>query len=555
MPRRSSGPVSFQLKLEEIPAWMDGKKPLTPLLIKSGFLPSPSLHAIQTSLQIEDIINPHNIGLQHTQSLGCIIKMSEYNLLVQRIGFITIMNALSNLGGLILLPILTKSMPAEDYGVWAQVNVTVGLVSIVVLLGLPHSMVRFMAASHEEEAIQESFYSIFLLVALFGIIVSILILQFSSFLAELLFGGDLTVTMLLAPIIVLESLNALFFAFYRTAQRIKLYSLFVFLSMYLAVALAYYFVSVGEGINGAVFGLLISKAVLFIIMLYLVLAEIGFRVPRFLRLHEYLSFSLPLIPSGLSDWVINSSDRYVISIFLGTTYVGYYSPGYLLGNTITMIINPIGTILPVVLAKHYDENNMDVVETVLNCSLKYFLALAIPSLFGLTILSYPLLLVLSTPEMAENGYLITPFVALSMLLFGSSSILANVIALVKRTTISASISFLAAAANLGLTLILVPRMGIIGAALATLLAFCMVFAITAHYAVRFLSFRIDYAFLAKCLLSSLIMSLALILWSPESILQIAASVIFCAIIYFIVLFFLGGIGKEELEFFKDMLRK
>jgi ABC-type multidrug transport system permease subunit len=49
------------------------------------------------------------------------------------------------------------------------------------------------------------------------------------------------------------------------------------------------------------------------------------------------------------------------------------------------------------------------------------------------------------------------------------------------------------------------------------------------------------------------MSLALILWSPESILQIAASVIFCAIIYFIVLFFLGGIGKEELEFFKDML--
>jgi O-antigen/teichoic acid export membrane protein len=294
--------------------------------------------------------------------------------------------------------------------------------------------------------------------------------------------------MLLAPIIVLESLNALFFAFYRTAQRIKLYSLFVFLSMYLAVALAYYFVSVGEGINGAVFGLLISKAVLFIIMLYLVLAEIGFRVPRFLRLHEYLSFSLPLIPSGLSDWVINSSDRYVISIFLGTTYVGYYSPGYLLGNTITMIINPIGTILPVVLAKHYDENNMDVVETVLNCSLKYFLALAIPSLFGLTILSYPLLLVLSTPEMAENGYLITPFVALSMLLFGSSSILANVIALVKRTTISASISFSGSSCKSGSDIDSSSKDGHNRSGIGYIAGFCMVFAITAHYAVRFLSF-------------------------------------------------------------------
>ncbi|NPV62776.1 MAG: flippase [Methanotrichaceae archaeon] len=480
--------------------------------------------------------------------------MSEYKLLVQRIGLIGLANILTNLGGIVLLPILTKNMPAEDYGIWAQVMVTTGLVSTIVLLGLPNSMVRFMAITKAKDELQETFYSMFLLVSLLGALVSLVILHLSPFLAALLFGGNLAVTMLLAPIVILESLNALFFSFFRTLQRMKLYAFFAFLAMYLGVALAYYFVSNGEGIYGAVFGLLASKAAIFIILFYLVLKDIGFRFPCFSRLKEYLAFGLPLVPAGLSDWVINSSDRYVISIFLGTAFVGYYSPGYLLGSIIIMFINPLVTILPVILAKHYDERRIEVVETVLNRSLKYFLALSIPSFFGLTMLSRSILLVLATPEIAQNGYLITPFIALSMVLFGFSSILANVISLVKRTTISAGISFLAAAVNLGLTVILVPRIGVIGAGAATLAAFTMVFAITGYYTIGILHLHINYKFIMKCILASLIMSLILALWSPESLLEILASVTACTLIYFLILLILRGIGKEEIDFVKGLLR-
>lgn len=481
--------------------------------------------------------------------------MSEGKLLIQRIGLVSLANLLSSLGGVILLPILTKNMPASEYGIWAQVNVTVGLASVVIVLGLTNSMVRFMAAAKEKEEIQESFYSILLLVAFVGFFASLILFYLSGPLAAMLFDGNLAITRILPLLVFFESLNALLFNYFRTFQRMKLYSLFVFISMYLTIALAYYFVTAGWGIYGATVGLLLSKAVIFAILLIIILTQIGLRMPKFTMLREQLSFGLPLVPSGLSDWVMNSSDRYVISIFLGTAYVGYYSPGYILGNIILMFINSLGCVLPVVLTKHFDEDRMDAVEAVLGRTLKYFIALALPAVFGLSILSYPILSVLSTEEIASQGYLITPFVAVSMLFFGVASILANIIALVKRTDLSAKIWLLAAASNLGLCVMLVPRIGILGAALATLVAFAFVLGSTAYCALRLFKLSIDLRFILKCLLASLAMSLFLLSWSPVGLMQILSAIALSAGAYFLVLWLLKGIDGEAVQFMKNMLKK
>jgi len=479
--------------------------------------------------------------------------MSE-KLLVQRIGLIGLMNLLTNLGGIILLPILTKNISVGDYGIWAQVNVTVGLISILIVLGLHQSMVRFMAAAKGRDEIQESFYSILLTVAVAGAMVSIIIYSFSDRLAVLLFDNNLAVTRVLPLIVFLESINAILFNFFRVSQHIKLYSLFSLMSMYLSIVLAYYFVSSGDGILGAVIGLLLSKAAICLVMLVLVLTRIGFKLPNFKKIGEFLSFGLPLIPSGLSDWVVNSSDRYVISIFLGTASVGYYSPGYLLGNIITMFITPIACILPVVLSHHYDENNLKRVETILNHSLRYFFALALPSVFGLTLLSWPLLSLLSTQEIADKGYMITPFVAVGMLFFGVASILTNIILLVKKTKYSAIIWIIAAALNLGLTILLVPRLDILGAALATLIAFVFVLASTAYYAMGLFPVRVDGWFFLKCLIASLTMSMVILFWQPQGLLEIAGSIVVCAAVYFLALWILKGIDREEVKLIKNLFK-
>lgn len=110
-----------------------------------------------------------------------------------------------------------------------------------------------------------------------------------------------------------------------------------------------------------------------------------------------------------------------------------------MGSIITMFTAPLAFMLPAVLSKYYDENNTKEVNIILSYSLKYFLLLAIPSAFGLSLLSKPMLMILSTPEIALQGYLITPFVALGALLFGAYAVIVQVIVLEKKTKITGKI--------------------------------------------------------------------------------------------------------------------
>jgi len=189
----------------------------------------------------------------------------------------------------------------------------------------------------------------------------------------------------------------------------------------------------GFGIYMASIGLLIAYLATFFVMLSFIISDIGFKIPKLKNLREYLSFGLPTVPGILSYWIIDSSDRYIIGILLGTAFVGYYSPGYTLGTVILLILAPFSFLLPSVLPKYYDENNKEKVSIFLKYSLKYFLLIAIPAAFGLSLLSKPILMILTTPEIALNGYMITPFVALSAILYGIYGIISNIIVLEKKT--------------------------------------------------------------------------------------------------------------------------
>ena len=247
--------------------------------------------------------------------------------------------------------------------------------------------------------------------------------------------------------------------------------------------------------------------------------------------------------------MVNSSDRYVIGIFLGTAFVGYYSPGYTLGNMISMFFAPLGFMLPAVLSKYYDENNMNEVKTVLKYSLKYFLLLAIPCALGLSLLSKPILTILSTPEIASQGYLITPFVAASALFFGAYAVIAQIIVLEKKTKITGTIWIMAAILNLGLNLIFIPYIGILGAAITTLLAFALAFILTSYYSSKYFTFDIDFGFILKSIFASLVMSLVIIKWNPVGTLNVLIVIGVCAVVYSVILLLLGGVKKEEIKFF------
>ncbi|MEM1520204.1 MAG: oligosaccharide flippase family protein [Candidatus Korarchaeum sp.] len=468
-------------------------------------------------------------------------------------GLIGITNVFVSLSGLILLPVLTKNITLEDYGIFVQVNVTLSLTLIIATLGLTSAMVRFLAAMKEREEIREGFYTMASLLLFASAITSLILFLFSGQIAEFLFNKNLFVARIFSLIAFIECLNSLLLSFFRTFRQIGRFSAFSLTRTYLSVALVSYFVLSGYDIGSVLLGILISDLLTFMIMFFIVVSEIGIGIPEFKRAREYLAFGLPMVPGGLSAWVMNLSDRYIISAFLGTASVGYYSPGHTLGSLIRIFIEPLGLMLPVVLSKHYDEGKLSEVRIFLRYSLKYVLLLTIPSAFALSFLSKHVLTILSTREIASHGYLITPFIAASSVLMGAYGVFFQVIALNKKTRILGTIQIVAAIFNFGSNVIFIPRVGILGAAITTLLTHAIILALSSFYSFKLLRFDADLSSIPKSILASTAMSLVIIKWSPRGLLDIAVELIVCAAVYIAILLLLRGVRKEEVMFFKGLI--
>ena len=85
--------------------------------------------------------------------------MDEVQKFVKDVGVVAIAQLLIRLSPLILLPVLTRTLPIEDYGVWVQATVTIALATALAPLNLPYTLVRFLAGEKDRKELQEGFFS------------------------------------------------------------------------------------------------------------------------------------------------------------------------------------------------------------------------------------------------------------------------------------------------------------------------------------------------------------------------------------------------------------
>lgn len=458
------------------------------------------------------------------------------------------------LGSIILIPMITKTMGAHDYGIWAQSQVTINLAMTLALLGLTGSMLRFLPAKTNEEEIQEEFYSVFYVIAAVSLILSIFFIVFAEFIAAALFDGATEIVRVTGLIILVYSLDTAFLTLFRAFQQVKRFSLFMIANSYGQIGLIAYLALNGHGILSIILAVLSIQALLLFILFFIIKAQIGFKRPHFLRMKEYFNFGMPTVPMSLASWVIYSSDRYVIAYFLGATFVGIYSVAYTLGSIIVMFAGVVGFVLPPLLSKLYDEGRISEVKTLLSYSLKYLLALAIPFVFGAAVLAEPVLRLFSTAEIAGEGYLVMPLITLGMLLACANSVIFLILVLVKKMKLAGAIYVIAAAISLGLNILVVPYLGILGAAITALISYSLVLGLTTYYSFKEFKFTIDWRFIIKSLVASAIMSSAIWLMHPQSNLATIITVVVGVAVYGIALLLLKGFNKEEFKFFRELFQ-
>ena len=472
---------------------------------------------------------------------------------IQRIGLVGLTNILISLSSLIFIPIITKSFTTAEYGMWAQVNTTIALVPNIANLGLPYTMVRFLSAEKDKEKIKDSFYPMISLTFISTLIICSLFLIFGNAIANALFNGSMQVLYITTAISFFACMNLMLISFFRTFQQMKRYSLFLVLQSYIGVFVSIYLTYAGYNIETVVLGLLTGYVAVFIMMAFLIVKYLGIGIGKWSNLKEQLAFALPTIPSNVSSWVVDSSDKYVIGILIGSVAVGCYSPGYALGSILLMFLSPFAVLLPAVLPEHYEKGDITEVDKYLSYSMKYYLLLTIPAAVGMSVLSKPLLYIITTPEIALGGYMVTPFVCLGAIFMGMYGITNNILILEKNTMILGKLWIVVAISNIVLNLLLVPYLNILGAAIATLICYILAFAVTAIASKKTMRLPFNIKELLKIVIAAAIMGIAVYMMHPIGIINVLISIVAGVIIYFAIIFILKAVTMKEIGIFKDLL--
>jgi O-antigen/teichoic acid export membrane protein len=436
--------------------------------------------------------------------------------------------------------------------------VTISLLSPLALLGLHSAMIRFLAAEKDKTKIQEGFYSVIFVVFFAGLLLSLIVfLLADSFAITIL--KDISAAPLIkiaSVVILLQALDLASLEFFRTFGRMKKYSGLMLLQTFAEVGFVAYFVLSGFGLFGAVVSLIISRGAVLLIGASFIFKEIGFRLPKFYELKDYLKFGLPMVPSMIFSWIIVGSDRYIIGYFMTISAVGIYSATYNIGWVISMFIAPISVILFPTISKSYDVNEVEKVKTYLKYSLKYFLMLSIPSIFGILIFSEPILRIMTRPEFISSGKIIMPFIAISALFYGVQTVFGQIIMVFKKTNIYALLFAISAVCNIILNVILIPLYGILGAAIATFFTYALFMVLCVFISFRYLVFDIPWMSISKSVISSIAMLVIIWMLNPPRVQVIGVLILIVVggITYFGMLVLLKTFEKEEISILKEMFK-
>lgn len=483
--------------------------------------------------------------------------MYESVTFIKKIGLVGIANFVISLRGLILLPILTKNLGAAGYGIWAQILATVSLVMPFITLGLPSAMVRFLSSEKNKKEAASGIFTVIFSVFLLSVIFALLLFCFSEqFALSFLKNSSASIFIKIASLLlVLEAVNKAGLETFRIFGHIKEYSVLNILQAVLEIGLVASLVLSGWGLAGALTAFLAARAVIIALSLFFILSRTGFALPRMSTFKTYLIFGFPLIMTVIFEIITSSSDRYVIGFFHGETAVGIYSAAYGLGLMAAISLYPITYILAPTIFKLFDESQIEKVKNYLSYSLKYFLMLAVPSVFSLSILAGPILNSLTTSEfVSSSSTFVVLIVSLSMLFEGIRAIYGTSLMLFKKTKILGVSAIIAGIANLLLNIIFVPRFGIASAAITTLVAYIILGCSMYYYSKKYISFAVDWKFISKVILASIVMVCIIFMIKPVGWLSIVFCILTGIVIYFLMLFTLQCFNNQEAKIFAEVFK-
>jgi O-antigen/teichoic acid export membrane protein len=410
----------------------------------------------------------------------------------------TLGNFLPRIGTFLLLPVYTAAMLPAEYGVLSLMLSLAGLLAIVYRLGLDGALLRFHF--DVDPARRPALYHTATTVTVAASIVlsaaGALLLApfFDRIFPGVSFFPYGALALAITATTALQYVPSDLFRAIERPGRFLAFALAVFFVAFVGVLV--FVLVLDMGAAGGLLANLAGGGVVIAATAY-VLARMrrGRFDPQLAR--QTLRFGLPLVPHGLAGWVLNLSDRWLIGLTIGLNAVGaqaavgIYSFGYVFGQSVALVAMSFNAAwVPLWYARGDGEQGPALLREMTSLVMAGLAVLAV----GVSVVAPELTRLLGTRRWGAEAQVaaeVIPIVAAASLVYGLYFMLVSVVFLRRRTAGLPLLTLAAGAANVGANLLLIPRLGVMGAAWSTLVGYAVLAALTGWYARRDFPVRLD----------------------------------------------------------------
>jgi O-antigen/teichoic acid export membrane protein len=454
----------------------------------------------------------------------------------------------SRASALITFPIMAHYLGPEGYGVNAQINTMISFLVPVASLGLGYGVVRAVAGKMDRAFVSSRIKSTLLVILFVSGICSVIIFLAAPFINSSFIkveGADQIIRWS-ASLVVFSSIELSLKDYYRARLRIVAFSVLQILQTIFYVGVVSWVLLSGYGLLEVVQAWLVVKLVFLLISFgYLIFVkEFDITSPLIpnTEMIMLLQYGFPIMIAGLGAWFTQVGDRWIIGYYSDSSQVGIYNAAYTLAGILSAIGSPFWSPLYPLMAAAYNQNDIERLKFICRRYMNAFCLIGIPAFFGLCVLSNDLITRFGTKSFTSNP-LIFFFIAAALVMDQIATHGYYLAYVLNKPILVRNLALATAGINLILNLILVPRMGILGAAIATFIAYLFM-DLVFIFKIPSYNYRLDEVYdlksMLKILIASLVMSVVIIFIRPLFPTSLPAIFILIAI---------GGISYAVMVYF------
>lgn len=383
-----------------------------------------------------------------------------------------------------LIVVLTRLLSSEEFGRYALAMITLQFFHMGAFTWLEAAMARFQARAEREKDVASHLRTLYVLGGILGFG---LVALFLAVLFLLPLSTPLKTVMAFAVgsagVQVLFNLGM---EAHRASHRVIRYSLTyssqTLLSFSVGIALVLFTPLRESGpFIGITIGLLIA---LLVDLPFMMRRQKGgqFEADRAKR---YAAYGLPICVSLLLGYTLNSSDVYVIAAIMGEAAAGQYNAGYNLSNrTLEIIFVWVSMAMTPAAVTAFEQGGTEASQNVMKSYGASLLWLAMPAAIGIALVSKDAGFILGESVRAE-AVTVMPYIAIAGLINGLLTYyVQRAFMLSGETRDIVWMMVPPVIINLILTIVLVPRFGLMGAVAATIVGYSIAFFLAVRMARR-----------------------------------------------------------------------